>query len=183
MSNSGKQFWSSPNMEPKRSYRFILYIGGFPHWIIKSSGRPSFKIGVKEHAYLNHKFKFPSQVTWEDFDITLVDPIDSNAVSAMKKLMKNSGYSWMDPDSTIGPNDLNTVSQKRAVAALSAEGGSKGTVLVQIDSEGNAIDEWTLWNCWISAFKPSELGYEKEDLSELVFTLTYDYAKVFTPQD
>ena len=177
------QFWSSSNMEPKRSYRFILYIGGFPHWIVKSSGRPGMKIGVKAHSYLNHEFKFPGKITWEDIKVKIVEPIDSNAISELKSVLSDSGYSWMDPRANVGPNDLNTISKKRAVAALASSGGKKGTTLVQIDSEGNTIDEWTLWNCWISAFAPSELAYESEDLSETELTLTFDYAKVETPQD
>jgi hypothetical protein len=177
------QFWSSPNMEPKRSFRFVLYIGGFPHWVVKTSGRPSFKIASTAHSYLNHKFKFPGSITWEDIKVTLVEAIDSNSISEMKKVLKDSGYAWMDPRHNIGPNDLNTISKKRAVAALAAAGGKKGTTLVQIDSEGNTIDEWTLWNCWISSFTPSELSYESEELTSTELTLTFDYAKVETPQD
>lgn len=49
-------FWQTTDVEPKRGYRFILSIPGFPQYIIKSVKKPSFTIGKTPHQYLNHTF-------------------------------------------------------------------------------------------------------------------------------
>lgn len=176
---SSGQFWSSPELEPKRNFRFRMNVGDVCFYLIKSAGRPNFEIGVTEHAYLNHTLKFPGKVKWNDVDVALVDPVDDNSLKKMKEIIKKSGYSWMDVDADITSADLNTISKSKAVAALRI-GNGKGLSLEQIDADGNVVDRWTFRNAWISKVTPGELSYENEDLSEIVLTVTYDFAKLET---
>jgi hypothetical protein len=63
-------------------------------WYAKEVTKPSFTVNVAEHAYLNHKFKFPGTVTWNDIDLTVVDPQhDVDAAEALSSLWADSGYS------------------------------------------------------------------------------------------
>jgi hypothetical protein len=40
----------------------------------KTAEKPSFALGEATHSFLNHTFKFPGRVTWNDVTITMVDP-------------------------------------------------------------------------------------------------------------
>lgn len=172
-----EQFWTDPNMEPKRNHNFVVYIGGFKRWLVKSSGRPGFKIDETLHKYLNHTFKFPGGITFDNLEITLVDTVDNNATEELREILRESGYAWMDPNSTINANDLNTISKERAMKALSRR-GKGGLRIDHNDHEGNIIDSWTLYGGWISAADFSNLEYGNYDLSDLKLTITYDFAKM-----
>lgn len=183
MSNS--LFWNDPLLEPKRAFRFQLSIDGIASYIVKSSQRPSPEISIAEHSYLNHKFKYPGKVTWNDVDITLVDPIDFNAVNRIRRALSESGYRWADPDHPAGKQDLETISKRKSVAALgevtlrqiSADGDGVNSVGT-LPPRGQILDEWKLINAWISNVQFSDLDYESDDLSDITLTLTYDYATV-----
>lgn len=173
---SGGQFWSSPNLEPKRNFRFKMNVGDVCFYLVKSAGRPNFEISQTEHSYLNHTFKFPGRVTWQDIDVTLVDPIDDNSLEKMRDIIVRSGYNWINEDALLNETDLNTISKAKAVAAVSNIGNGKGISLQQIDANGKVVDEWIFRNAWISKVTPNELSYENEDLSDITLTITYDFA-------
>ena len=178
------EFWTSHLLEPKRTFKFKMQVGDITFFHVMSSGRPSFEIGVKEHDYLNHKFKFPGKITWSDFDVTIVEEITNGSMARLLSILEGSGYSWATKNSarqsdTFGPSDLNTISKRRAVEALGA-GNGKGVLLSEIDSEGNVICEYELHNPWISKVTPNDYDYSSEDLSQIVLTLTYDYAEINT---
>lgn len=165
-----EQFWNSPNMEPKRNYKFEVSVQGIKKWIVKDFQRPTYSMGEGEHNYLNHKFYYPGIVEWDTVDFTIVDPIDQNAVELLKNIIRDSGYKWIDPNHQINPNDQSTVSKSDSVAQL-------GEVIVrQIDSDGNPVDEWKLVNAWVKEINYSDLAYDNEDLSDITLTLRYDYA-------
>jgi len=168
-------FWNSAALEPKRNFKFQLYIKGVPTYIIKVAGRPNFKVGETPHRYLGKEFWFPGTVSWEPVNVTLVDPIQINSVAIMRDIIVQSGYDWIKPNTPINANILSTISKKNAVEAM-------GLVhLVQIDSDGNTIDSWKLQNAWIASFTPTELSYDSDELSEVQLTLRYDWAIVETP--
>lgn len=175
-----ERFWSSHLLEPKRNYRFKMWVGGIDRIHVKSAQKPTWEIGVAEHDYLNHKFKFPGKITFNDIEVTIVEEISNGAMDNLLNILHLSGYRWSRAGgAVINANDLNTISKRRAVEALSA-GPNKGVLLAEIDSEGNEICHYTLHNAWISQVNPSEASYENEDLTDLSLTITYDYAKIDT---
>lgn len=174
---AGGKFWSSPDLEPKRDFLFRMNIGDVAFFLVKSVQRPNYELGSHEHHYLNHVLKFPTKVTWQDIDVTIVEPIDDNSLDRIKEIIVNSGYTWIEPDSNLTSADLQTISKKRAIEALRI-GSGKGMMLEHIDHDGNVVDRWTLRNAWISNFNPNELAYENEGLAETTLTVTYDFAKL-----
>lgn len=166
------KFWNQADLEPKRGFKFTLEVGGDADimFIVKDAQRPSFSIGEGVHDFLGKKFYYPGSIEWDPVDVTLVEPISRNAVSKMKNILVESGYTWIDGQ--IDPNSLATISKKRAVEAL-------GNVIVTtIDSDGNAVDTWQLQNPWIQKVEPSAHDYTDEDLANLTLTFRYDYAEV-----
>ncbi len=175
-------FWSTNFGEdttlkdPKRKFRFTVEfqgvaaaIGGAVMWYAKTVSKPSFQIATSEHKYLNHTFYYPGSVTWQDVQLTLVDPVDPDMTATLSDIIVQSGYS--PPSDT---NSLSTMSKAKAAGAL-------GTVIItQIDSDGKPLETWTLWNSFITEVKYGDLEYGGDDLTEMSVTLKYDWARVET---
>jgi len=177
-------FWSTNFGEdttlkdPKRKFRFYVEfqgiaapVGGATLWYAKTAAKPSFAIEKTEHAYLNHTFKYPGKVTWDDLDVTLVDPVDPDVAATLSDIVVKSGYS---PPTDATTDSMGTMSKAKAAGAL-------GTVIItQIDSNGAELEKWTLWNSFITAVKYGDLAYGDDELTELTVSLAYDWARIQT---
>ena len=141
-------FWSDPQSQPKRRYRWIMIIGGIPQWIIKKVNKPSFEVTSAEHKYLNHTFYYPGRVQYDTVSCTLVDPISPDATRTMMNLLGASGYTIPDDAS-----DLQTISKLNATSAI-------GSVTIQqLNNEGAAIEIFTLMNPWMTKVNFGDLDY------------------------
>jgi len=163
-------FWQATDIEPKRSYRFILSIPGFSPYIIKSVKKPSFSIGSTEHQYLNHTFWYPGKVTWGEVSFVIVDTVGDtdNGSARLMGLLDACGYSLPSPDS------YSTISKKSAVSALS-------TVQIQtVNAEGDVVESWWLKNAWIAGAEFGDLSYADEGMLNVSVTLKYDNAGLHT---
>ena len=51
-------FWTTPGLEPKRNFKFIMSITGgggeIKEFLIQKTARPSLETTATEHTYLNH---------------------------------------------------------------------------------------------------------------------------------
>ena len=79
-------FWSSANLSPARKYRFKVGPGGSEWWYTNTVTLPSFETSVSEYQLLNHRFKYPGGVSWNDVTINIVDV--SDAVEQVKKVQQ-----------------------------------------------------------------------------------------------
>ena len=168
--------WQSMNIEPKRKFKFILRLGGIPAWVIKTAGRPQITVsdGAK-HQFLSHEFKFPGRVSWNDIDISLVDPINPEIAGAMFKVIEDSGYAV--PSDWNGDNELWRLSISKRKAASSA---LSDVTIQTIDSNGKKVEEWRLYNAWVKNINYDDVGYDSEDLMSITVGLAYDWAKLET---
>ena len=176
-------FWSTNFGEntalkdPKRNFRFIVEFGGINAtpggavaWYAKTAGKPSFTIASSEHKYLNHTFYYPGSVTWNSITITMVDPVDPDMTATFSDIIVNSGYSPPTDTTSLG-----TMSKAKAAGALGA------VTVTQIDSNGDPLETWTLWNSYIEDIKFGDsLAYGNDDLTEVSVTLKYDWARIET---
>ena len=179
-------FWSTNFGEdatlkdPKRNHRFIVEFGGINAtpggavaWYAKTAAKPSFTISETEHKYLSHTFYYPGSVTWNPVTITMVDPVDPDMAATFSDIVTQGGYS--PPTDT---NSLGTISKAKAASALGA------VTITQIDSDGNPIETWTLWNPFVQDVKYGDsLSYDNTDLTEVTITLRYDWARIETTND
>ena len=166
-------FWSDKNLEPKRQYRWLLSIATaqIPHWVVKSVDKPVMTVGTPEHKFFGHTFKFPGNVTWNDINISLIDPVQPDSVNLLANLIYQGGYS---PPAAV-TSILTSMSKKKVTDAI-------GQVFIrQVDAEGAIIEEWTLWNPIVkSADFGGALNYDQEGLIECKLTLAYDWAALKT---
>lgn len=172
-------FWSAPNSDPKRGFRFVLNIGGWPVWVVKTVSKPSLEVAVVEHDFLNHKFRYPGKLTWQSpIEVTVVDPVNPDMARTVLAAVESAGY--VAPDAGLA--DLTTMNKAAAISAL-------GSVEIdQIDSDGGSVETWKLHNAWISKVEYGELAYDNEELTEISLSIEYDWAEMtvhgtVVPQD
>jgi hypothetical protein len=165
MAKSG--FWTDISTEPKRQYRWLMYIGSIPTWVIKKTNKPSYTLEQTEHQYINHTFKYPARLKWEDITVSIVDPVTPDASKTLENIMNASGYHF-----PTNPNDTSTISKSGAVRALG------NVAIVQIGAEGEEIERWELTNAWVKSTKFGDLDYSSDEMVEIEMVLVYDFAKI-----
>ena len=168
--------WLAPNIEPKRKFKFILSFGDIPAWVVKSAARPNVSVseGAK-HQFLSHEFKFPGRVTWNDIDITLVDPINPEIASTLFNVIEEAGYAV--PSDWNGQNELWRLSLSKRKFASNA---LTDVTIQTIDSDGKKVEEWRLYNAWIKNINYDDVTYDSEELMSISVGLKYDWAKLET---
>jgi len=170
-------FWGtdldSSMRDPKRKFRFKVQIGDLGSgivWYAKTVTKPTINIGADTaHKYLGHTFKFPGSVTWDDIEVTLVDPAgdDEDAAEKLLTIIQNAGYYF--PRETT---DLETISKGKATASLGS------IVISQLDASGEyTVERWTLHNPFINKVSFNDLSYEDDALSEVNLGITFDWAE------
>lgn len=170
---SSAGFWSASQVSPKRNFRFLVRIGSMPDgatWYAKSVTKPEVTIGTSEHQFLNHTFYYPGNVKWNPVTVELVDPVSPDAAANLSRILLDSGY---QPPGA--PTDVTSVSKKEAVDAV------QSVVIEQIDSEGEAIETWTLTNAFVTKVNyGGKLEYGQEGLTTMSVEFRYDWASITT---
>ena len=163
--------------DPKRSFRFLFYLpsnttqGGLQSYTVKDVKKPTFQMeGGPQIRYIQHTFKYPGRVMWNDVTVTVVDPGGSeDAGATLFNMLARSGYSRPSTDEL----SRTSISKGKALAAL---GQPK---IVQIDSEAREIEQWTLHNAYLSQVDFGQVSYDNDEIVNISLTMVYDYATLF----
>jgi len=162
-------FWSNVNADPKRQFRFTLNIGNIPVWTVKTATKPKSNVSIVEHSFINHTFKYPGRVTWDNITVTLVDPVDPDLAMSMLNALRDSGYDY--------PTDSNT--RGSISKAQSVRDGLGSITLRQIDGDGRPVEEWFLKNPWIVSIDyGGTLDYTSDAMNEITLEIAYDWAEL-----
>jgi len=168
-------FWKENSVTPKRKFRFQVQFGSTDssasdaaastiYWWAKTIKVPSYTVESVEHHYLDNRYNFPGRVTWEDCEMSLVDPSSPDAVDGIMQLLALSGYkvkAETDAAETIGK-----------IAASK----KMDCIISLLDEAGTLIEKWTLNNCFIVGANLGDYDYASDDLREMSLTLKYDWA-------
>jgi len=177
---TNSQFWNQASIEPKRSFRWLLYVSGMPQFIIKNVKKPSFTVASSPHDFLNYKFHYPGRVEWADTTITIVDPVQPDSTASLMKILYAAGYVLPD-EFTAQQGEPRTISKKAFVDAMGGQiqlvqfGANSG------DQQENIIEKWTLNNPFITNVDFGNLDYSSDDLINISITLKYDWATLELP--
>ena len=169
-------FWSTNNVEPKRNFRFLVQFTGLAGlegglggedvlWWAKTVTTPSFDVSEVTHDFLDNKYYYPGRVNWNEVSMTLVDPVSPDAVGQTNALLEAMGY--------VVPANTSNLSSMSKPASSDALGD---IVISVLDSEGNAIETWTLQNPFIKSAKYGDLDYSNDELRTITLGLRYDWA-------
>ena len=93
--------------------------------------------------------------------------------ATLSAIVEGSGYK---PPATS--EERSSISKAKSAASL-------GTVIItQLDSDGNPLETWTLWNSFLTEVKYGDnLEYGNDDLTELSVTIKYDWARLQVGKD
>jgi len=180
------KFWSDNTFEPKRKYRYTVDLGGteIASHLIKKVDKPSWTSDNFEHKFLNHTFKYPGRIQWDDISLALVDADEPHTSKKLYNILKNSGYPL--PDGTTDGTDLDVTQATETTTGKRDATAQLGVVKIhQYSGQGGGItgsptETWTLHNAFIKDCKFGDLDYESEDLVEITLTLSYDWAVLIT---
>jgi len=167
-------FWTEASVEPKRKFRWLLYLSGMPQFIVKSVKKPSFKVGSTAHQFLNYEFHYPGSVKWDPVSMVIVDPVNPDSAASLYNILETAGY--VIP-TNYREGKPKTISKKNMVEALGTE-----IKIVQLDPEGaTAVETWTLKNPQIEGVEFDQLDYTSDELLNITINLKYDFAILDTP--
>lgn len=171
-------FWSDVSLEPRRSFKFLLYLGessdggerGVPVWVVKSTGAPKINIDEAAHNFLNHEFFFPGLVKYDPITVTLVDAIDVEISDKLIAKLVQSGYNTPD-------------SANEAKSSIITKGkASAGLGTVRIEQLGNDEDgqdkkiAFVLKGAWVKNLNfPDTLDYSTSEVANITMEIRYDY--------
>ena len=163
-------FWANPSLEPKRTNRWVIYMEDpFYSWIAKKVTRPNYQMTPVVHQWLNHQFKYPGRIQWQDITVSIIDPgSDENQIGstlALYEMLLSAGYVFPENE-----DQTSSISKQGAVNAL-------GQIRIQeLDVTGRPLEEFTLTNSFVTTVSLGELTYESEEIVSLDLTIAYDYA-------
>jgi hypothetical protein len=184
------QFFSpaEQGFQPKRKFRFLISfsnLGLETQYMVTKTAKPSFELsGPTEHRVLNHTFKFPGVVKWNDIDVSFIDAIEPNVGSKFYSVLRNMGY--------IQPTDFNNLAA--GISKVQAKSAIGEIVIKQLDAGGFEVaglgselptnvvpgtkyyEEWTLKNAFLKSVNFGDLSYDDEGLVNVDIGITYDFA-------
>ena len=165
-------FWSSPDLEPKLSFRWYATFGIgsdiINTYALRSFQKPSFEIGIGEYININDVSYRPGILSWNPIEINITDMENFSENNTLKlyNILRRSGYQNEDPGLPQG------AIEKRAVR--DALGGD--IRLTQIDANGEMIEEWVLVNPIIATINFGQSSYTATEIVTISLSMRYDYA-------
>ena len=117
---TNSQFWNQASIEPKRQFRWLLYLSGMPQFIVTDVKKPSFNIASQAHTFLNYEFYYPGKVTWTDVNFSIVDPVQPDSAASLVKILEAAGY--VVPDQYTSQAGFPKTISKKAMVDCYAEG-------------------------------------------------------------
>jgi hypothetical protein len=174
-------FWNQASIEPKRTFRWLLYIAGMPQFIVKDVKKPSFTVASTPHDFINYKFHYPGRVEWQDIQVTIVDPVQPDSTASLVKILEAAGYVLPD-EFTSQANEPRTISKQAFVDAMGGQ-----IQLVQFGAntgaqQQNVLEKWTINNPFLTNVDFGSLNYSSDDLVNISMTIKYDWAYLELPE-
>ena len=174
--------------QPKRAFRFLVNFSELSDltFMAKTAAKPSYDMAIKEHNVLNHVFKFPGVVKWQDISVTFIDALEPNVGSKFYNALRNSGYvepvneaalltgvTKIGTHATIGEV---TIKQLDGGGIILPAGADPGAFAGPTDAT-NYVEEWTLKNAFLKSVKFADtLDYGSEEIINITVDISYDYA-------
>lgn len=137
-----------------------------------SCDKPSYQIGEKSYKLINTQLKYPTNMTWSDINIELVDTTD-NRVLAFLNVIND----LQEKPSYFNGNNVRT----NCGTYSSLEKSNLGKIFIEIqtlDKEGVPIEIWKLKGAWLKSIKQSQLNQQNDNISKISIVLSYDWAEI-----
>jgi hypothetical protein len=144
--------------EPKQANRFILYMDGFPSYIIKQISSFAIENGevILQHINVDRKLKGKSK--WGDVTLNLYDPVTPSGAQAVMEWVR------LHHESVTGRDGYSDFYKK-------------DLTLNVLGPVGDIVSEWVLKGAYIKTATFPEFNWSTENTPvELQMALGIDYA-------
>ncbi len=144
--------------EPKQANRFILYVEGFPSFMIKKVSGFNIENGEVVLNHINVLRKVKGKSKWSDVSLTLFDPITPSGAQAVMEWVR------LHHESVTGRDGYSDFYKK-------------DLTLNVLGPVGDIVSEWILKGAFIKTANFPEFNWDTENAAvELEMTLGIDYA-------
>ena len=157
LADDNEIFQRAYSWEPKKSHQFIMYIGGVPSYLIKSSAKPQISNGEIALDHINIKRYVKGKSVWNTITVSLYDAIVPSGAQAVMEWVR------LHHESASGRDGYSTFYKK-------------DVTIHQLSPLGEVIEEWILHGTYITDSNFGTLDWGSEDVVSIEMTLRYDWA-------
>ena len=142
--------------EPKQKNRFIMFMDGFPTFMVKKVGGVKVENGEVELPHINVYRKVKGMTKWSDISITLYDPITPSGAQAVMEWVR------LHHESVTGRDGYSDFYKKDLTFNV-------------LGPVGDIVSEWIIKGAYIKDADFGEYAWGEEGAQELAMTVTPDY--------
>ena len=143
--------------EPKQPNRFIMYVDGFPSYIIKAISAVTFEQGEVVLNHINVYSKVKGKTKWSDLTMTLFDPITPSGAQATMEWLR------LHHESITGRDGYSDMYKKDLTINI-------------LGPVGDIVSEWVIKGAFIKGGNFGEYNWDTENAAvNLSLTLGMDY--------
>ena len=144
--------------EPKQTNRFIMYMDGFPTFMVKGISAVSLTQGVVELNHINVQRKVKGKTVWNNVTFTLFDPITPSGAQAVMEWVR------LHHESVTGRDGYSDFYKKDLTFNV-------------LGPVGDVVSEWILKGALISSATFGDYSYDTPDQAvNLNMEVAIDYA-------
>ena len=143
--------------EPKQQNRFIMYMDGFPSYIVKGVSGINVAQATVELNHINLKRYVKGKTTWGTIDFTLHDPITPSGAQAVMEWVR------LHHESVTGRNGYSDFYKKDLTFNV-------------LGPVGDTVSEWIIKGALITSANFGEYSYDNESAAQsIAMTVQPDY--------
>ena len=142
--------------EPKQQNRFVLYVDGFPAYLIKGLGAVSVSQGTVPLNHINVQRFVKGKTTWGTISMTLFDAITPSGAQSVMEWVR------LHHESVTGRDGYSDFYKKDMTVNV-------------LGPVGDVVSEWIIKGALITAATFGEYNYDSEGAVEISMTVQPDY--------
>ena len=143
--------------EPKQKNRFILFVDGFPSYIMKGVGAVTVEQGSVALNHINVQRFVKGKTTWSTIEFTLFDPITPSGAQAVMEWVR------LHHESVTGRDGYSDFYKKDLTINV-------------LGPVGDVVSEWIIKGAMITNASFGDYGWDQENAAqEITMTVQPDY--------
>ncbi len=143
--------------EPKQANRFILYVDGFPSYMVKAVSAISLTQNAITLNYINVYRKIKGKTVWNPITLTLYDPITPSGAQAAMEWVR------LGHESVTGRDGYSDFYKKDLTLDI-------------VGPVGDVVSEWVIKGAIITEVNFGDYDYDSVDTpTNLTITVDMDY--------
>lgn len=142
--------------EPKQQNRFIMYMDGFPSYLVKAVGAITVTQGTVELNHINIQRFVKGKTKWGTIQFTLFDPITPSGAQAVMEWVR------LHHESVTGRDGYSDFYKKDLTFNV-------------LGPVGDVVSEWVIKGALITESSFGEYNWDNEGAINLTMTVQPDY--------